>query len=455
MSRVSLGQIENLEELVISLENTYQSAQQDCSELIRCVSHRLEQTQADLMQAQADLEQVQSAEEAAANDLQQAEADLSAAEYDLSSAESALSSCQSSGYVDQDGEYHEPQCDAEASAVSKAESAVMSAQNKMSTAESALNVAKQERMEAEKRAETAQRVNDMALTLAETTAKECAVRLSAIAELVGTAKTRLLSAQAALQAYLAANPSYASFYEWMKWQPSPNKPVTMAELSRRIKISPELQHFYLEYLYERSSEFRQKIEGYRQMLKSAQGSAERQAIQLKMRKNLSGYFTEKLVEQAFSPLGDVKTQQRTIFSDGRYTKTDLVIENLKVPVILGRGERMGAPSGGSIAIEVKSGQASYLYGQKDHMVFQAGGHSNADASITICTGDIKDLPEEQEEDLRQALCNAGSPLVGTLPRKSEIDRSCWDFLNQENEAEDHKEAGQENQSQEEEKETLE
>ena len=53
----------------------------------------------------------------------------------------------------------------------------------------------------------------------------------------------------------------------------------------------------------------------------------------------SGEFAERLVELAFRPLGDVSTQDRTYFEDGRYTKTDLYVRNLKAPVIFGRGDR--------------------------------------------------------------------------------------------------------------------
>ena len=89
---------------------------------------------------------------------------------------------------------------------------------------------------------------------------------------------------------------------------------------------------------------------------------------------------------------------------------------------------MSAPVGGSIAIEVKCGRASYLYSQKDHMVFQSGGHQEASASMTICSRDIKDLTPEQEEELREALRSAGSPLIGMLPTKDEIDKACWDMV---------------------------
>ena len=94
---------------------------------------------------------------------------------------------------------------------------------------------------------------------------------------------------------------------------------------------------------------------------------------------------------------------------------------LKTPVIVGRGNGLGAPVGGSIAIEVKTGGKDYLYSQLPHMVFQAGGHQKASASMTVCSRDIKNLSPEKEQELRDALKNAGSPILGMLPSKDELD----------------------------------
>ena len=59
------------------------------------------------------------------------------------------------------------------------------------------------------------------------------------------------------------------------------------------------------------------------------------------------------------------------------------------------------------------------------MVTQSFGHKEAEASLTICSRDVKDLLPHEEEDLRAALREAGSPIVGMLPRKEEVDRACW------------------------------
>lgn len=138
-----------------------------------------------------------------------------------------------------------------------------------------------------------------------------------------------------------------------------------------------------------------------------------------------------MVKFAFSPIGTVSTQDRRYFENGRYTKIDLVVKDLKNPVILGQGEGMGAPVGGSLAVEVKTGHSEYIYNQKDHMIFQAGGHQDCSTSITICSGDIHDLPEEKERELRNAMRDAGSPIVGMLPKKDDIDATIWNLISTE------------------------
>ena len=65
------------------------------------------------------------------------------------------------------------------------------------------------------------------------------------------------------------------------------------------------------------------------------------------------------------------------------------------------------------------------------MVFQAGGHQDSSASITICSGDIHDLSEGRERELRDAMRDAGSPIVGMLPKKDEIDETLWKLIGSE------------------------
>ena len=429
MAGVSVGQVENLEDAMVGLRSIYDGIESACqAQLTQAEEQRAEAQQESDNSAQL-LNAAKEAELEAGQQLEQANEHLVSASDGLSSAEASLYACEASGYYDEDGNYVPPDCSSEASEINAAEGAVTQAESAVVEVEAAMEAAKDHRMQMEQRDEMARRCLVMATELAETVCNECSIRLTNAAAHLETGMTRLVNARQALNAYLDTHPPVAKFHSWLKWAPSSNQLVTPQDLHARLNLSPEQQRYYLEYLVDRDPVFRSKVADYRSQLTAANGAAERHAIQLKIRKNLSGYVGEKIVEQALGPLGHkVNTQSRTSFADGKYTKTDLVIEDLKAPVILGRGAGMGAPIGGSIAVEVKCGRASYLDSQKEHMVFQSAGHQHTNASMVICSRDIKDLTPEREKELRDALRDAGSPLIGMLPRKDEIDKVCWEIV---------------------------
>ena len=258
------------------------------------------------------------------------------------------------------------------------------------------------------------------------------VRLShsRIDDLVAQCAARANRAREALENYLAANPtsSAATFAAWARWTPAPGQIVNPGILASRLKFSPDQLRQAVLYCMERIPSFNHKIENYRAKFQSARSDVERDAVQTQCKRNLSGELVERLVKDAFRPIGDVSTQRRVYFDDGHYTKIDLKIHNLKTPVLFGRGERAFAPIGGVVSLEVKAGHAKYLKSQKDHLIYQAGGHQDADASATICTADIHDLSEAAEHNLRDAVRAAGSPILGMLPRKDDIDQAILDAI---------------------------
>lgn len=429
MARVSVGQVENLEEAMTALESSYDAMQTACQMQIAAAEAKMAEAHQEAENSAQLLESAMEVEMETGQQLEQAKEQCAMANEQLNLAYSSLSVCEASGTYDEDGNYETPDCSSEEADLEAAESAVREAESTVAEAEEAFQAAKEYRMQMEQRNEMARHCLEIATQLAEEVQTECKARLASAEVYLETGKARLESAKSALNAYLDTHPPAAEFYAWLNWSPEPNKPITPKDLHSRMNLSVEQQRYYFEYLAERDPTFRARIADYRGQLEVAQGPAERHAVQLKIRKNLSGYCGEKIVEQALSPLGhQVDTQGRTTFEDGRFTKTDLIIKDLKVPVILGRGEGMAAPVGGSIAVEVKCGGAAYLNAQRDHMVFQSGGHQEANTSMTVCSRDIKDLTPKQQEELRQALRQAGSPLIGMLPTKDEIDKACWDTV---------------------------
>lgn len=430
MAQVSIGQVDNLEDLVRGLQSVRETLETACHEQIAVAEQKSAEAREEAQNSATMLGNSVQQEQAANEKVGCAEQTIDSSQSSLSSAQSSLSSCLAQPN-DDDGRC--PDCSGEDSAVAEAEAAVEQAQSMLEQAKAELEVATGYRISMEQRVDLARQAQAMAEQTLEQAQQECNARLATVDQSIEIGVARLNSAQRALDAYLATNPLAAEFHAWLKWNPAQNGcPVTPDTLRDRMNLSSEHRRLFQEYLYDRNPAYRKQVDKYRNHWATAKGDAERNIIARRARIHLSGEFGEQMARHALAPLGGrIETQGRIFVGDnGRYTKTDLLVTDLRVPVILGRGEGMGAPVGGSMAFEVKCGKAEYLYSQKEHMIFQAEGHKQADAQCTLCSRDIHDLPAEKQKELRDALREAGSPLVGMLPRKNEIDQSCLDFIRQ-------------------------
>jgi len=433
MAQVSIGQVENLEDLVRGLQSVRDALETACREQIAVAQQKCAEAREEAQNSESMLESSTQQEQAAQQKVEGAEHTLDSAQGSLASAQSSLSSCLAQP---PDDEGRCPDCSGEYSTVFDAEGSVEQAQGMLEQAKAELEVATENRISMEQRVDFAKQAQTLAEHALEQAQQECATRLATVDQAITIGTARLNSAQRALDAYLATNPSAAQFHAWLKWNSAQNgRPVTPDTLRDRMNLSSEQRRLFQEYLYDRDPAYRKQVDKYRNLWATAKGDAERNIVARRARIHLSGEFGEQIARHALAPLGGrIETQGRTFVGDnGRYTKTDLLVTDLRVPVILGRGEGMGAPVGGSMAFEVKCGKAEYLYSQKDHMVFQAEGHKQADAQCTLCSRDIHNLPPEKEKELRDTLRDAGSPMVGMLPSKNEIDQSCLDFIHQDEE----------------------
>jgi hypothetical protein len=64
------------------------------------------------------------------------------------------------------------------------------------------------------------------------------------------------------------------------------------------------------------------------------------------------------------------------------------------------------------------------------MQLQAEGHREANAGMTVISKDLAGLPEAREQELRQALREAGSPIYQFLAEKAAYDRAAWRLVEQ-------------------------
>lgn len=214
------------------------------------------------------------------------------------------------------------------------------------------------------------------------------------------------------------------FEKWDKHEPCEKKPVYPPELIARLNCSIAIMKGLLSYLCNTDEKFRRNVYSYRYEFINEKN---RNAIEVKIKKNMVGRLGEEIVLHALKPYGETAlTQNRYTTEDGSYTKTDLIIDKLKVPIILGCGN--GAREGESFAIEVKCGSSKYILSQEKHLVFQAEGHKECAISCVICSRDIKDIPKTAQSNFRDTLRNTGSPILGMLPKKSELDKVCFDFV---------------------------
>jgi hypothetical protein len=427
MAQVSIGQVENLEDLIRGMESVREALGTACREQVAVADRQCVEAREETQNSESMLEQASQAEQAAHQTLAEDQQNLESAENAQSAAESAFSACEAQP-PDEDG--GGPDCSGEESVVAEAQTAVDAAQAAVEETKAALEKAAEDHQRMEQRVECARRALSMTEQAFERAQQECTSRIHEVGNSIDSGKARLAAAQRALDAYLATNPPATRFHEWLHWHPEHGKPITPDVICDRLNLSREQQRLLQEYLYDRNPSYRNMVDKYRGEWVAANGDVERNIVNRNARIHLSGAYAEHLARHALAPLGGkIETQGRTLVGDeGRYTKTDLIVTDLRVPVVLGRGEGMGAPVGGSLAFEVKCGKADYLYAQKEHMLFQAEGHKQADAHCTLCSRDISDLPPEKEKELRDALRAAGSPLVGMMPAKNDIDQSCLGFI---------------------------
>ena len=290
------------------------------------------------------------------------------------------------------------------------------------------NNAVEHRQRIEHRCELAQKCVNIAQEMCETLNMRFGFSKGKILERILVGSKRLQLAYEDLSRYLSQISSEAKkeILEWDSWKPKENEPIKPDKIRDRLNASKNVTNGILEYLYVTDMDFRAVVDRHSQNLKIP-GMESATLTQIK--RNIVGRLCEELVIRTFLPMGTrIETQHRENLPDGSYTRVDMLLCGLKEPLILGKGEGMGASEGGSLGIEVKAGHKDYLYGQLAHMEKQAQGHLDCDISCTVCTRDFKDLSSDRETRLREKVREAGSPMLGMLPYKDDLDWDCVEFV---------------------------
>lgn len=444
--------LQTIAQLGESLENTARA----CQEALGEAQNLLEETQQEERNSQHLLEVARSAEETAHTAMVAAEGVLFAAQTRLATAIAAEAAAASS--------LNPAAVAAAAAEIYEAQQAVQMAQEVYDAARQAYELAKAHRELMEQRCEMAGQCCHLAQAMEQLLKEQCAVRQIHLAEKAHEGIGRLQQAHGDLQEYDAkrtdariadtlldripkrnekgkpltersqrepqrtsagTEDDHSAYRTWADYQPeSLDKPIGVQEIRDRLTVTQDILLEHLQYRYGTDENFRHRVDAYR-----AEAQTNRSSVEQKIRKNMAGQLAEEIVQIALSPYGTIaKTQVHHDLSDGGYTKTDFVLEDIRVPLILGRGEGMGVQKGGSIAVEVKAGKESYLRSQREHIERQAEGHERYSASWIICTRDIKEMEESRQAEYRDVLRRAGSPVLGMLPAKSELDAACISFV---------------------------
>ena len=390
-----------------------------CREAVNEAEQLLQETQQEEQNSAQMLNTAREIEEAAHAAMVAAEAILLAAEARLAAVAAEAAAVASMN----------PVAIASASAeVFSAQKAYQQAREAYEFAKKAYEAAKAHRELLEKRYEMAKQALNLAQLMKAKLETQCLKCITQITPLVEQGVSRLTQAHDDLNKYHGEKTSVdlqvRDFNTWRNYQPRIGEPVKPEEINARLNPSRAVMQGLLKERYRIDPKFRAQVDSYREQAKT-----DRAGVETKIKKNMVGTFAEEIVKDALKPYGGVHSaQERVYLSDGTYTKPDFVLHDLKTPLIFGRGKGMGVRENGSIAVEVKTGQSDYILAQSEHLQTQAQGHAAQDASWVICTRDIREIEEHKQRELRTNVKDAGSPIVGCLPYKSELDAVCIDFV---------------------------
>ena len=391
-----------------------------CRETVNEAEQLLQETQQEEQKSSQMLNTAREVEEAAHAAMIAAEAVLLAAEARLAAALAAEATAVAS---------MNPAAIASATAeVFSAQQAYQQAREAYELAQKAYEAAKAHRELLEKRYEMAKQALNLARLMKNKLETQCLKCITQITSLVEQGVSRLTHAHEDLDKYHSERTSVdlqvKAFNTWRNYQPRIGEPVKPEELHARLNPSRAIMQGLLKERYRTDPKFRAQVDSYREQAKT-----DRAAAEIKIKRNMVGNFAEEIVKDALKPYGGVHSEQERVYlPDGTYTKPDFVLRDLKTPLILGRGKGMGVRENGSIAVEVKTGQSNYILSQNEHLRVQAQGHAAQDASWVICTRDIREIEERKQRELRTNVKDAGSPIVGCLPYKSELDAACINFV---------------------------
>jgi hypothetical protein len=215
---------------------------------------------------------------------------------------------------------------------------------------------------------------------------------------------------------------------WADWRPAGGErisPQSIAERFRSIRVAGNLES-YVKHRQQRDNSFGQELARRRQQYHDAKSTAERDAALQQLRRSTAGKLGESIAMDGLKPFFEnveiqrrVETSNGTTLIDGRFT-------GARNPMVFGRG--LGVSEGGSLSVEVKTGQPTYLEREVRHICErQVHGHlASGDRSVVLVSRDFYSIAGERAA--RDTVADAGSYVMAVLPEKRAMDDVLWRLL---------------------------
>jgi hypothetical protein len=215
---------------------------------------------------------------------------------------------------------------------------------------------------------------------------------------------------------------------WADLQPAAGEligPKSIAERFRSIRVPSNLES-YAKRLEQRDSSFGQELARRLQQLRDAKSPAERDAAQQQLCKSTAGKLGEAIATDGLKPFFEKLEFQRRVETPNGTTFIDVRFTGARNPIVFGRG--LGVPEGGSLSVEVKTGQPMYLEREVRHICERQvdGHHASGDRSLVLVSRDFYSMTDERTA--RDTVANAGSHVMAVLPEKRVMDEVLWRLL---------------------------
>jgi hypothetical protein len=215
---------------------------------------------------------------------------------------------------------------------------------------------------------------------------------------------------------------------WSEWSPQGVERVTPLSIAERFRPlrDPSNLESYVRNLEQRDAGFAKELSRRQEQLQSARSPAELDAALQQVRKCTAGKLGEAIATDGLKPYFNglelqrrVETANGTTFIDGRFT-------DARRPIIFGRGHSVA--EGGTLSVEVKTGQPGYLEREVSHIAGrQVQGHLAAgDTSLVLVSRDVYAMTGERAA--RDTVAEAGSRVMALLPEKRAMDEALLRLL---------------------------